>query len=101
MLVEMQVNAFYRKWSGMLQPLIQSSIINWHLSNAMEKEPGLSREIAHVARYSAGDILIYMAMIVGGMQWALEIGPEFKKRLQKEAFAEYNEEMNAKHLTQG
>jgi hypothetical protein len=101
MLVEMQLNPFYRKWSGVLQPLIQSSIINWHLSNLMEKEPGLSREIAHVARYSAGDTLIYMAMLIGGMPWALEIGPEFKKRLQKEGFAEYNEEMNAKYLTQG
>lgn len=96
-LVSLPTNPFYAQHVATLMPLFQMSIMNWHMANQMEQTPGRSREIAHIARYAAGDVLIYMAAIIGGREHVDDIGPQFKMRLQQNEFAEYDAEMTAKH----
>lgn len=97
MLVSIPLNGFYRAHLDELQPIMQQSIINWHLSNTMEKSPGRAREIAHVTRYAVGDVLLYMAAIIGGLAHVREMGPELRMVIQREAMADYEKEMEAKH----
>jgi hypothetical protein len=96
-LVLIPTNAFYRSYMGLLQPLMQTAIINWHLSNQMEVKPGLSREIAHVNRYGGADILLFIAALIGGEEWAIEVGAELKLRMQRDTWKDYDAEMDRKH----
>lgn len=96
-LVGIPQNRFYREHQDHLQPLMQMGIMNWHLSNELEAKPGIGREIAHVARYSAGDVIVYMAGLIGGLAWVREVGPELKLRLQRDSFGNYDREMEKKH----
>jgi hypothetical protein len=90
-------NPFYRANIDSFQPVMQQSILNWHIANTLEKEPGRAREIAHVMRYAAADIVVYAAALKGGMTWAREVGPELRLRCQKDTFENFDREMNAKH----
>lgn len=97
MLSTIPLNPFYREHIESLQPVMQLGMLNWHFSNELEKTPGLSREIAHVARYSAGDVVIMMMGLLGGVDHARRLGPEMKLRLQRDCFANYNAEMEKKY----
>jgi hypothetical protein len=94
-LVAIPTNPFYTKVGALLQPLFQVGILNWHLSNEMRKEPGRSREIAHVARYSAGDVALYMMALIGGVEWVRAHGAQMKLRMQREDFRRYDSEQEA------
>jgi len=96
-LISIPRNAFYRKHLTDLQPVIEQSIINWHLANSLEPKAGIGREIAHVQRYAAADILIYVTALCGGVSWAREVGPEIRLRCQRDCFLNYHAEMEKKH----
>lgn len=91
-LVSIPSNGFYRENFDTIQPLVQSAIVSWSLSEVMESRPGISREIAHVIRYGAAEIVVMAAGICGGRNWAIEVGPEIWTRIMREDFAAFNTE---------
>lgn len=99
-LIRIPGNPFYRDVGHLLRPIMEMGIINWHLSNELCKQRGIAREIAHVARYSAGDVMIYMMALIGGHEWAIEHGAEMKLRMQRNDFASFDAEMEALHESQ-
>ena len=89
--VDIPRNPFFRAYSDTLLPVIESGILNWMIANRMEEDAGNTRalEIAHVIRYSIADVLLIVARICGGAEWAIEVGPELRMRSQRSDFKEY------------
>lgn len=77
MLLEIPANAFYRENFSFLQPLLAQCWLQWQSSNVMEKEqkPG-DREKCYMLRASLYGLIHGMAVVVGGLDWAEEVGPE-------------------------
>lgn len=96
-LVSIPLNPFYRRHIDMLQPLIQNGIYGWHNANTMQRTPGRQREIAHVIRYGAGDVIVFMAALVGGYAWALEHGPNLRLRVMRDSFQHFEQELEKRH----
>ena len=89
--VDIPRNPFYRAYCDTLLPVVESGILNWMIANRMEEDAGNTRslEIAHVIRYSIADVLLMVARICGGAEWAVEVGPELRMRSQRSDFKEY------------
>lgn len=90
-------NRFYCEYKHLLLPVMQMAMCNWHIANELEKTEGRAREIAHVLRYALGDVLVFIAAIIGDVAWAQKVGPEIRLRCQKQTLSEYEKEMEAKH----
>jgi len=86
-------NQFYRRNVDSLLPVMQQSAINWHIANKLAEQQGIAREIAHVMRYAAADILVYAAALKGGIGWARVVGPELRLRCQKENYQAFDKEL--------
>ena len=103
-LVEIPRNQFYLRHMGHLQPLIAHSIFNYQIANAYEtgavpgEEAGV---LAHVLRYSVADVIVHMAYLAGGRDWALKVGPRLRMLAQKDTLANFLAEMEAKHANGG
>jgi hypothetical protein len=92
-LVELPMNPFYRQYYAYLHPAFRLGILEWFAANRMEADNScpLDREISHVCRFDAADIVILMAEIIGGTAWAIEHAPELKRLVRDEPFADYVE----------
>lgn len=98
-LVGLRTNNFYRQFESALLPVMETGILNFVASVELERWPGRSRELAHTARYAAGDIALVITRLIGGLDWAMQHAPELKLMLQQDDFASFNSEMEAKYGT--
>lgn len=90
MAVSIPTNPFYRAHIDDLLPVTATGIINWMTANGLEasdEQRGI--EIAHVIRYSIADVAVLTALLCGGRDWAVEIGPELRMRSQRSDLNEY------------
>lgn len=87
------LNPFYEAHQDELRPLIMNSILKWFDSNKMEAE-GKEGDLhmAYMLRAEIYSIFCYVAMLVGGMDYAKEVGVEIR-RIYDEKLPEYIEEM--------
>lgn len=95
-LVEIPRNPFYRAHVDELHPLFANGILNWHIANQLVKDAPDSKravEIAHVLRYSIGDVISHMAMLIGGVEWARKVGPELRMRCQRDTLENFSQEV--------
>lgn len=90
-LVKMPRNAFYRSHMDDLIPLMATGIFNWWTANKIERTTHDENllHIAHVTRYNIGDVVIFIAGMLGGKAWLEEVGPELRARIQRSDFSEY------------
>mgnify|MGYP003395407320 CR=1 FL=1 len=101
-LVDIPRNQFYMAHFNDLQPIIAQSIINYGISNVYQGDSGLletkdeALALAHVLRYSVADVIVHMAFIVGGADWAAGVGPELRAMCQRDTLANFMAEMEAK-----
>ncbi len=90
--IEIPGNPFYRAHIDDLRPVLATGITNWLVANKMEHDetlPHRAIEIAHVIRYSIADVILMVALLTGGREWAAEVGPELRLRSQKSDLNEY------------
>lgn len=92
--IEFPGNAFYRAHIDDLRPVMAAGIVNWLTANRIECDGSLSQshraiEIAHVIRYSIADVVMMVALLCGGREWAAEVGPELRLRSQRSDLNEY------------
>lgn len=89
-LIEIPRNAFYQANFNDLNPILMTSIVNWHGANAMEAtESEADKEIAFITRSAYVDLLIQSALIIGGVQWAIQMTPEIRRLWHDEGLAGY------------
>ncbi len=102
--VEMPGNAFYREYIDDLRPVMATGILNWMAATRMERDetlPHRAIEIAHVIRYSIADVVMMVALLCGGPEWAAQVGPELRMRSQRSDLNEYiNSLKGSEHATE-
>lgn len=95
-LIEFPENQFYAKHYSRLAPIIRVGVQNWLASNEYEKTKDQQLlDIAHVARYSIGDVVIEMLLIIGGYEWARLWTPKLKPLIAPEKREKYLQELES------
>ena len=91
-LVDIPLNRFYLEYITDLRPLIMNAILQWEDANILDHGNDHDQHMAFMLRASFAQIFNYCAYLVGGPDWAREVGPEMR-RLYDESFDEYKKEM--------
>ncbi len=79
LLLEIPANAFYREHYAFLQPLLAQCWLQWMASDTMERGEALGvddRAKCYMLRASLYGLFHGMAVVVGGLEWAEEVGPD-------------------------
>jgi hypothetical protein len=84
MLVVLPRNSFYAANFSDLNPIIVSSIQNWHAANELEEtDSDTDKEISFIIRSSYMDIVTQTVTIIGGYDWAREMIPTIRRQLHR------------------
>lgn len=92
-LFDLPLNPFYARFQEVLRPIIMTGILNWIAANEMEAS-GSTEElrVAHVIRYSVGDVLLAAMTLTGGIDHARRNARRARLSLQDETWAHYSTE---------
>ncbi len=83
-------NPFYQKHFNTVNALMMNAVINWKTANQFERGTDEhEKTIAFILRGSYLDLLTMSAALIGGPQWAEEVGPEIRHWAHEETYAEY------------
>lgn len=94
LLVVLPVDPFYVRNIALLNSTLVNAIVNWHIANKLEREGDeKDKSVAFILRGAYIDILSASAFLVGGMDWATEIGPAIRRWAHEETFAQYMENL--------
>lgn len=96
-LVGIPRNPFFQRFANDLLPVMSVGIANFLIANQYEKGGREDRAMAHVLRYSVVDVVVQMACLIGGMAWVELVGPELRRRGQRDTLDNYLAEMEIKH----
>lgn len=95
MLIFLPRNRFYMANFDMLNPILISAIQNWHLANTIERsEIRESYNISFIIRSSYVDIITMTAYLLGGQDFAQEIGMSIRLLAHKEGMTTYVSELS-------
>ena len=90
LLIGLPADKFYQAHLGLLSSTLVNSVVNWHIANKLEREGDeKDRSIAFILRGAYIDVLSASALIVGGLDWAREIGPAIRRWAHEESFDQY------------
>lgn len=90
MLFDIPLNPFFDKYQGIFRPLLMNGILNWIAANDMEASKDKEQlRVAHVIRYSVGDILLAAMAITGGMEHARKNARRARLMIQDETWIHY------------
>ncbi|MFN5348819.1 MAG: class I SAM-dependent methyltransferase [Polaromonas sp.] len=99
-LVDIPANPFFRENMAQLLPLLSSGITSWHVANVMERSG--NRELlaqAHMHRIQIGSVFVACAEIIGGRDWAIQVGPYLWQLTQGDRLSDYVREIEMKNQT--
>ena len=97
LLITLPSNPFFREHADTLLPLMAVGAMNYEIANRYEAEGGKEPlALAHVLRYAVSDVLTAIALIIGGPEWVRKIGPEMRRRCQKDTLENYLNEQEEK-----
>ena len=84
LLISIPANPFYQRNFDILNPLMQSAIVDWIDSNELARGNTEQKCAAFVLRDTLSTILIHCARLVGGWDWMREISLEVREALYDE-----------------
>lgn len=88
-------NEFYANHYALLSPIIMSSIHSFMISNEFEKGMEDSDlDISYGIRCNVLNVIVCAADIVGGTEWASEVGQEIWRTGLRQSLKEYKEELS-------
>lgn len=100
-LISLPRNRFYAENFSLLNGLLQTAILNWHVANRFEAEDdAVGRHVAFVIRSTYVDLVTMCAWIVGGNDWALTVGYEARKHASSEGMIAYLESLQREHRSE-
>lgn len=89
-LIRLPRDPFYIAHFGLLNPILEMAILNWHISNTYEAgDDEYEHHISYILRSSYSDLATMCARIVGGEAWARQVGPEIHRHWHGEGWAGY------------
>lgn len=92
-LVVIPSNPFYREYGAHLRPLILNAILRWQDANVLEHGSLADQHQAFIHRAAIYDIFNLCAYLIGGADWAKEVGPQMRQ-LYGEKLEDFIKEMN-------
>ncbi len=92
--VSMPSNPFYLRFASDLRPVMAVGV---EIANQYEHGMHEERVLAHVLRYSIADVATLMVLLIGGAEWATVVGPELRRRSQKDTLQHYLGELEARN----
>jgi hypothetical protein len=108
LLVTLPRNQFYIQNFTVLNPILVNAIMNWHVANRFERteQPDEYKlRIAYILRSSYVDLITQSALIVGGPEWAVQVGEQIRLYAHKETYEGYlgnlNNEFAARQSAEG
>ena len=85
-------NRFYIDNFPTLQPLIIQGILDWRTANVMERSHNEhEKTIAFTLRCNVLQIIQHCALIIGGADWANQVGPDIRLYGQEHTLKDYLE----------
>jgi len=90
-LVAIPMNSFFRAYIDTLAPMTQAFVQDWMDANVLEQGSDHDKDVAFVLRDNLYSILIHMAHIIGGYDWATSWGPEIRRHIHEDSLTEYKE----------
>lgn len=78
-LIGLPRNRFYMANFGLLSPILENAIDNWHVANALEHKGGEALQTSFILRCGILDMTTMAAKIIGGPEWALTVGIEMRQ----------------------
>jgi hypothetical protein len=96
-IVGLQLNPFFQAHAPTLLPILETGIMNFVASCELERNPGHPRQLAHTARYQAGDVVLVIARIVGGADWAMQVAAQLKLLLHTDRYEDFDKEMEQRY----
>ena len=96
MLFAIPLNPFFNTHQDTLRPLIMTGILNWVAANEMEKSGSVEElRVAHVTRYSVGDVLLACMVLTGGVEHARANARRASLMVRDETWQHYATEKKA------
>ena len=94
-LIDLPLNPFYHRHIQTLAPLLLNASLQWQDANSMEgpDAPESDLNMAWMLRASVYQIFAFCAFLLGGMDYAREVGPTIR-RMYGESLQQYREEMH-------
>ena len=90
MLIDLPRNPFYVQHFTLLNGTLQTAFLNWQIANALEvKEDDAGKDVAFILRSSYADLVTLCAWIIGGHDWAVQVGQEVRLHASNEGKAQY------------
>lgn len=78
-LISLPRNPFYREHFNVINPVIDSAILDWLAANELEKSTKeCDLREAYVLRCSCLSVTVQCAKIIGGVEWAASINHELR-----------------------
>ena len=92
-LITLPNNPFYQQYFDILNPIMQSAIVDWMDSNKLVRNDNDEHRVAaYVLRDSLTNIVIHCARLVGGFDWMMEISMDVREALYSEPLSKFKEE---------
>jgi hypothetical protein len=86
-------NPFYKKWGAQLRPVMANAFLCWEDSNVLAIESDDEAKMtAHILRYAVADVAVFIALLLGGKEWANEYGPALRMSMRDGTFTDYLKE---------
>jgi hypothetical protein len=83
---------FYQRWGHLLRPVMANAFLCWEDSNKLARLDAEAKHTAHVLRYAVADVAVFIAMLLGGKEWANQVGPELRMSMRDDTFDEFLKE---------
>jgi hypothetical protein len=105
-LVELPRNRFYVEHFALLNGCLQTAFLNWQVANRLEEmHQPTATHVAFILRSSYTDLVTLCAWILGGTDWAVQVGMDSRLHASSEGFDLYQsrltQEQRSLHIVGG
>lgn len=99
-LVFLPRNPFYQAHFHDLNAVLANAITNWQVATQLERNGGVNgKRAAYVLRAAYVDLVTHSALLIGGMDWARDVGVEVRQLA--EPYGEYLTNLAAEQAERG
>jgi hypothetical protein len=99
-LIDLPRNRFYVEHFALLNGTLQTAFLNWQIANQLEQlDDRTAKAVAFVLRSSYTDLVTLCAWILGGTDWAVQVGIESRLHASQEGFDLYQSRLTNERRT--
>ncbi len=99
-LIELPRNRFYVEHFALLNGTLQTAFLNWQIANRLEHHDSAhAKAVAFILRSSYTDLVTLCAWILGGTDWAIQVGTDSRLHASQEGFDLYQSRLTQERRT--